>query len=375
MVKHGMGVIKKAIHHVNPGQITVMAVYQPLYALAKQIQMNWPDTHGEDKCFVILGGLHIEMATLRALGIWLQDSGWVPALVQAEIATPGTAESFIKVAHVTKTRHVHQITAASLSILKHKAYQAYLTNLQSDEPGLAFDVWQQKRIAESPLFQYWSLTLKLQLFLRAQRDGNFVLYVESLDKLAPWFFAFDQINYARWLPVNIRDLNMLAHVHPELHQEFQAGNFVIHKTPNVSSGMSIDQAHEQNNDMVKGSGGLTESPSAFTRWMVAGPELSRTLTEFESTFKTNRGKSAIRHHEQVPAVQSAFAKQVNALVSTIEAMGNPFLDESADLLVLDSKEILITCVCMNACGCTGKSTVAMMIITMLMFNLSYNSGL
>ena len=199
------------------------------------------------------------MATLRALGIWLQDSGWVPALVQAEIATPGTAESFIKVAHVTKTRHVHQITAASLSILKHKAYQAYLTNLQSDEPGLAFDVWQQKRIAESPLVQYGSLTLKLQLillmFLRAQRDENFVLYVESLDKLAPWFFAFDQINYARWLPVNIRDLNMLAHVHPELHQEFQAGNFVIHKTPNVSSGMSIDQAHEQNNDMVKGSGG------------------------------------------------------------------------------------------------------------------------
>ena len=347
MVKHGMGVIKKAIHHVNPGQIPVMAVDQPLYALAKQIQMNWPDTHGEDKCFVILGGLHIEMATLRALGIWLQDSGWVPALVQAEIATPGTAESFIKVAHVTKTRHVHQITAASLSILRHKAYQAYLTNLQSDEPGLAFDVWQQKRIAESPLFQYWSLTLKLQLillmFLRAQRDGNFVLYVESLDKLAPWFFAFDQINYARWLPVNIRDLNMLAQVHPELHQEFQAGNFVIHKTPNVSSGMSIDQAHEQNNDMVKGSGGavgLTESPSAFTRWMVAGPELSRTLTEFESTFKTNRGESAIRHHEQVPAVQSAFAKQVNALVSTIEEMGNPFLDESADLLVLDSKEIL-----------------------------------
>ena len=26
MVKHGMGVIRKAIHHVNPGQITVMAV-------------------------------------------------------------------------------------------------------------------------------------------------------------------------------------------------------------------------------------------------------------------------------------------------------------------------------------------------------------
>ena len=76
------------------------------------------------------------MATLRALGIWLQDSGWVPALVHADIATPGTAESFIKVAHVTKTRHAHQITAASLSILKHKAYQAYLTDFPSEEAEL-----------------------------------------------------------------------------------------------------------------------------------------------------------------------------------------------------------------------------------------------
>ena len=41
--------------------------------------------------------------------------------------------------------------------------------------------------------------------------------------------------------------------HPEVHSEFQAGNFVmIRKTPNVSSGMPIDQAHEQNNSLVKG---------------------------------------------------------------------------------------------------------------------------
>jgi hypothetical protein len=285
MVKHGMEVIRKAIHHVNVGQIPVMAVDQPLYSLAKQIQMSWPDTHGEDKYLVMLGGLHIEMAAFRALGTWLADSGWVPAIVQAEIATPGTADSFLKVAHVTKTRHAHQVTAASLSILKHKAYQVYITDLPDEEPELAYKAWEQKHVTDCPLFQYWSLTLKLQLiifmFLRAQRDGNFILYVESLYKLVPWFFALDQTNYARWLPVHIRDLATLSQVLPEVHSEFQAGNFVIHKTPNVSSGMSIDQGHEQNNDMVKGSRGavgLTESPSAFTRWMVAGPELSRALT-------------------------------------------------------------------------------------------------
>ena len=73
----------------------------------------------------------------------------------------------------------------------------------------------------------------------------------------------------------------LSHVQPEVHSEFQTGNFVTHKSSNVLSGMSIDQAQEQNNNMVKGpryAKGHAESPSVFTRWMVTGLELSRTLT-------------------------------------------------------------------------------------------------
>ena len=32
---------------------------------------SWPDTMGEDKCIVMLGGLHTEMAVLNILGEWL----------------------------------------------------------------------------------------------------------------------------------------------------------------------------------------------------------------------------------------------------------------------------------------------------------------
>ena len=54
--------------------------------------------------------------------------------------------------------------------------------------------------------------------------------------------------------------------------------WVISKTHNKFSSMPIDQVHEQNNKLVKGSGGaigLTENPVAFRRWMVAGPEQAR----------------------------------------------------------------------------------------------------
>ena len=43
------------------------------------------------------------------------------------------------------------------------------------------------------------------------------------------------------------------------------------------------------------------------------------------------------HHEQQPAVQETFMTQVRSLNV---GMGNPFLEESQDLLVLDSKDIM-----------------------------------
>ncbi|KAG7153951.1 hypothetical protein Hamer_G027474, partial [Homarus americanus] len=96
------------------------------------IQWNWPENYDEEKFIMILGGLHIEMAALRMAGSWLQGSGWTETLVQADIACPGTANSFLKAAHVTRTRRGHQITAATVNIVQHKAYGKYTEDAQSD---------------------------------------------------------------------------------------------------------------------------------------------------------------------------------------------------------------------------------------------------
>ena len=88
MIRHSMDVVKNAVEHVSPGQTPVVTLDQSLFALAKQIQWKWPEKYGEDKMVVMFGGLHIEMAVLKTLGDWLRGSGWVQAVVQAEIATP-----------------------------------------------------------------------------------------------------------------------------------------------------------------------------------------------------------------------------------------------------------------------------------------------
>ena len=99
---------------LNPGQVPIITVDQPLLTIAKQIQWNWTASHGEDQFIVMFGALHIEMATFKTIGNLLDSSGWTGAVVQANVAKPGTAELFLCVTHVTRTRRAHQITAGSL---------------------------------------------------------------------------------------------------------------------------------------------------------------------------------------------------------------------------------------------------------------------
>ena len=106
-----MDIVKAAIQYLHSGQVPVLAADQTLYALAKEIQWIWSDTHGEDHFMIMFGRLHIEMAVLKLLGDWLKDNGWTKALVQADTVSSGTANFFILASQVTKTRHAHQVTA------------------------------------------------------------------------------------------------------------------------------------------------------------------------------------------------------------------------------------------------------------------------
>lgn len=49
----------------------------------------------------MFGGLYTEMALWNTLGDLLESSGWTTALVEARVASSGTAESFLKVSHLT----------------------------------------------------------------------------------------------------------------------------------------------------------------------------------------------------------------------------------------------------------------------------------
>ena len=346
MIRHCLDVIRVAIQELNPRQIPVITLDQPLYSLAKKVQWHWPETHGEDQFVISLGGLHIEMCCLKMIGEWLQDNGWVEAIVQAKVASPGTADSFLKATHVSRTRRAHQITASCLFILLKKEFDHSLEKNYADM-STTMEEWCEAQSLQRPQFKFWYIALNLQLlvlaYIRSIREGNFPLYIDALTKLAAWCFSMDHTNYARLLPVHVRDVASLGERHPQILQEFCSGRFTVQKTHNQFSAMAIDQAHEQNNAIVKGDGGaigLTQNPELLQRWMVAGPEVARIICEFESSLKQHHDFSeGTCHHEQNKATQTAFTNHVKSMVETMEEMGNPFTYNGTELYRIDKKEV------------------------------------
>ncbi len=176
---------------------------------------------------------------MKLLGDWLRDSGWIAALIDAEVTTPGRAEAMLKGSHVTRTRYAHQVTVLSLSILRREAYMKYTCDCQkNEEEPLSFIAWCKKGEA-LPQFKYWQTVYDMEMlllrFVRSVRVGDFNLYVKTLDEVADWAFILDHYNYACWLPVHVRDMINLQDKHPVLYKQFADGFFTVAKTQNPFS--------------------------------------------------------------------------------------------------------------------------------------------
>ncbi|KAK3747214.1 hypothetical protein QZH41_014645, partial [Actinostola sp. cb2023] len=123
--------------------------------------------------------------------------------------------------------------------------------------------------------------------------------------------------------------------------KFISGAFVVNKSTRVFSSIALDHAQKQENASIKEDGGavgLTENPQALRRWMIGGPELARMVNEYE--VQSLLKKKETKHHDQMTSVQKTFVKEVKALIDAVEELGNPFREDSGELLVLDTKDIM-----------------------------------
>ena len=198
---------------------------------------------------------------------------------------------------------------------------------------------------QSPTFFFWDLILRFQaiifVFVRAHRERNFDLYVSTLEKLAPFLFGLDATNYSRWLPFHVRDMKSLPST---VLAQFKKGNFTVTKTKHKFSSIAIDQAHEQSNKLIKGTGGLIGSfqqQDSLIQYLVNAPEIARILQDF-GKFLPNWGMvdedDELQHHEHTHSFQKRFHEKANNLLSKVCEYGNPFSINHPNLLNLTTQD-------------------------------------
>ena len=146
----------------------------------------------------------------------------------------------------------------------------------------------------SPTFKYWITCREYLLlncrFIRGQRSGDWLLTLDSLKLTIPWLFVFNRTNYARWLPVYIRDMLLLERRHPLVHRAFCKGLFVIQRGRHKFSLMAMDQNQEHNIKFMKQDGGckgLYGQQDEHDMIEISRPGLLSAIKEFEDQLDGN----------------------------------------------------------------------------------------
>ena len=249
--------VKKVTSFVNPGQIPVIVGDCNLYGIQKKYQWRYPQEVGESEMVCMMGFLHIEMASQECGGSLLAGSGWDRMFTQAKIFTPGVSASLLGGKHVKLTRYAYQLTLAWLHMLKLQAYAEHCQLVWG--PHETMEMWEKLLVSNAPTFGYWKIVKDYLLinssFVRGQRAVDWPLTLNACYNLCPWFFTFGHTNYARWMPVSLKDMACLPEAHPDVHKAFMDGKFVVQRDNKKLSLMSLDQNQEDSFKLQKDTAG------------------------------------------------------------------------------------------------------------------------
>jgi len=166
-------------------------------------------------------------------------------------------------------------------------------------------------------WQYMDMVAILLQYTRAQRDGIWDLHLYSFSLMLPYFKRYDHLNYARWGPVYLVEMQQLPE--PVL-TEFQRGNFVVKRSAHKFSQVDPDQAMEWINGTGKKGGGIigiTKTTSALCRWTLSFNLRSHIAEQTHGMYSLHRGSTDL-HNEATKSRQTRDNDDENSLLSTFQ---------------------------------------------------------
>ena len=330
-VRHATKIVMGIVEEINPGQQPVITGDQPVYALGKQLQWMFPEEF--ENVVWLLGPLHIEQNFIKAIGDWLEGSGWTKIYEYSTISTLGRTDSFLTcsgVSGIKRARYANQVTLSALITLATDAFR-------SQSEYSSYKEWQENISNKSVTAKYWFTVIELQvllfMFIRSLRESNFDMFIRCFEEMLPWLAVLDHRNYLMWGSVFLNDMKNLS---AQVFEAFAHGHFTVKKSNRLFSAIGIDQAHEQNNKVVKVDGGaigILDNEQALLEWALSGPYISNIIQNYDCTTNSS-------HYEDTASFEKKFRMHRTLLVESFQKFDNPFVDPHEGLINIVSKEVL-----------------------------------
>ena len=358
-------------------QTVVVVMDQALFA--KAVEITWKHKERFGNILLRMGTFHTICNALSILGKRFGDGGLKDICIEAELVAEGSINGVLDGKHYNRAVTVHKCIYEALMRLAWAGFtdwvdenvpersavirsflekvntmvcelnQQQLSNLLAsldlvEVMKLWGDFLEHLRHGNGQLSAYWMSYIDIVEnvvlgLLRASREGNWDLYLSAIRTLIPWCFAYDKVNYTRYLSPYLAEMTNLPEKNPEVYAAFKAGQFSVQLSSNNPFGrLPVDQTTEVtvNKD--------TQTPGGTARFSLKAASVQRyyLTAEYRSAFlgqlrELVQGKKTDELHHadlQRPRIQKE-EKAVVAVVDLIQGWINPFA-EKQDLICIST---------------------------------------
>ena len=188
------------------------------------------------------------------------------------------------------------------------------------------------------LASFWVMYLDLVEILlgliRADREGDWYLHLVSIQKMIPYCFAADKINYARYLQVYFLQMAFLESTSQELHNYFLNGGYSVQLGESNPFGrLPMDQTLEEtvNKDTQTSGGtkGFSLKPSAVSRYYLTAEHRAEALRRLRDLIAVQ--KQRFGHSDLQTSRIKRDESDISSILELLEnTWTNPFCGDPTD---------------------------------------------
>ena len=307
-------------------EYTFLTLDLQLYKLCIDVLWVHPDKF--PNFYPRLGGMHLLMSFMGCIGTLMKDTGLTELLspVFAGVSKMLSGKKFPQ-----NVRALRMVTEELLrDLLKDKpieSNQDLMTTLE--------DIAVKSKTAKLWIDVVIKSTFIAMLYIRAEREGDVLLHIHSVELMRPYFFQAGHTHYARYSFIHLLIMKSLpAHV----LSHFLKGDHVLRHIPGLWNGLWSDMFIETT-FMKYGKGkygivGITLKPEALKSWALSLHVCGQISADISSMRETTDNVQNVHKEEEAGRIKSDTEDRMG-LRKKLEQCINPLATEEhpADSIV------------------------------------------